>query len=275
VGEYSSKPLQGKRVVVTRATEQSEALVKALREQGAEPLLMPMVTFAPPDDVQAVDEVMRGIERYDWLFLTSQNALRALQERCEKLGVALVHRMRGVRIAVVGPTTAEAAKDAGLSVEHVAASRYGTALAQELAGSVEGKWILLPRSDRADPELVEKLEGLGAKVKEIVVYKTAKPEGKGLEEAEKLVREGAEAVLFFSPSSVVHFRDILGEDRFQAFSRQALFAAIGPVTENALRKAKIERVVMAGDVTVSAVIAALTEYFLAKTVKLPAGAKPK
>jgi uroporphyrinogen-III synthase len=274
VGEYFSRSLRGKRVVVTRAAEQSEALVKALREQGAEPLLMPMVVFAPPENVEAMDEVMRGTERYDWLFLTSQNALRALQERCEKLGVVLPRRMRGVRIAVVGPTTAKAAKDAGLSVEHVAASRYGKALAQELARSIIGKWILLPRSDRADPELVETLKGLGAKVKEIVAYKTAKPEGKVLLEAQKLVREGADAVLFFSPSSVNHFQDILGEDEFQAFSRQALFAAIGPVTENALRKAKIERVVAAGDVTVSAVIAALTEHF-SKTVKLPAGAKPK
>jgi uroporphyrinogen-III synthase len=267
--------LQGKRVVVTRAVEQSEALVKALREEGAEPLLMPMVVFAPPEDVHAVDEVMQGTERYDWLFLTSQNALRALEQRCEKLGVVLAHRMRGVRIAVVGPATAEAAKGAGLSVEHVATSRYGKALAQELSQSIEGKWILLPRSDRADPELVEKLEGWGARVKEIVAYKTAKPEGKSLLEVEKLVREGADAVLFFSPSSVSHFQDILGQDRFQQFSRQALFAAIGPVTEKALRQANIERVVTAGDVTVGAVIVALTEYFLMQTAKLPEGAKPK
>jgi uroporphyrinogen-III synthase len=275
VGEDSSRLLQGKRVVVTRAVEQSEALVKALREEGAEALLIPMVAFAPPEDVDAVDEVMRGTERYDWLFLTSQNALRALEERCERLGVVLANRMRGVRIAAVGPTTAEAAKGAGLSVEHVATSRYGKALVEELSQSIEGKWILLPRSDRADPELVEELEGWGAKVKEIVAYKTAKPEGKTLLEAEKMVREGADAVLFFSPSAVSHFQDILGKDRFQQFSRQALFAAIGPVTEKALRKANIERVVTAGDVTVGAVIAALTEYFMPKSAKLPEGAKPK
>jgi uroporphyrinogen-III synthase len=273
VGEGVPKTLQGKRVVVTRAWEQSEALVKALQEQGAVPLVLPMVAFAPPDDVSALDELLRGTERYDWLFLTSQNALRALQERCEKLGVQLAHRLRGMPVAVVGPATAEVVRGAGLSVGHEAASRYGTALAQELAGRITGKRILLPRSDKANPELVEKLKGLGAQVKEIVAYKTVRPDGEGLAEAEKVVKEGADAVLFFSPSAVGHFQDILGEERFHALSKQALFTAIGPVTEKALRKAKVERVVMADDVTVGAVMARLTEYFSAKGQKLPAGAK--
>jgi uroporphyrinogen-III synthase len=273
VGEDSSKPLQGKRVVVTRALAQSGALVKALREQGATPVVLPMVAFGPPDDPAALDEVLRGSMHFDWLLLTSQNALRALQERCEKLGIDLAHRMRGVCVGVVGPATAEAARSARLSVEHEAASRYGTALAEELTEKISGKQILLPRSDKANPELVAKLEALGAQVKEIVAYKTVRPEGEGLAEAEQVVREGVDAVLFFSPSAVGHFQDILGEERFRALSRQALFTAIGPVTEKALHAANIERVVMAKDVTVDAVIAALTEHFSAKGQKLPAGAK--
>jgi uroporphyrinogen-III synthase len=273
VGEDLAKPLQGKRVVVTRALEQSEALVRALREQEAVPLVVPMVAFAPPDNAEAVDEVIRGTVRYDWVFLTSQNALRALQERCEKLGIDLAHRMRGVSVAVVGPATAEAARIAGLNVEHVAVSRYGTALAQELAGRVAGKKILLPRSDKANPELVEKLEGLGAEVNDIVAYKTVRPEGSGLADAERIVRDGADAVLFFSPSAVGHFQDILGAEKFQEFSQGALFTAIGPVTEKALRNAKVQRVLVASDVTVEAVIALLTEYFSAQGMKLPAGAK--
>jgi uroporphyrinogen-III synthase len=275
VGEKFSGALQGKRVVVTRAAEQSEALVQALREQGAEPVLAPMVVFAPPDDVKAVDAVIQGTEHHDWLLLTSQNALRALQERCERLEVELAQRMRGMRIATVGPATAEATKRAGLNVEYVAATRNGTALAQELSGKIEGKRILLPRSDKANPELVEKLKASGATVNEIIAYKTIPPEGKGLVEAKRAVSEGVDAVLFFSPSAVEHLHDILGEEKFHSLSRQALFAAIGPVTEKALHKAKVERLVMATDVTTAAVIAALTDYFSVNTTKLPAGANPE
>jgi uroporphyrinogen III methyltransferase / synthase len=273
VGEDSSKPLQGRRVVVTRALEQSEPLVKALREQGATAVVLPMVAFAPPDDVEALDDVLRGSAHFDWLLLTSQNALRALQERCEKLGIELAHRMRGVRVGVVGPATAEAARAARLSVEHEASSRYGTALAEELTEKISGKQILLPRSDKANPELVAKLESLGAQVTEIVAYKTVRPQGEGSEATEKAVTEGVDAVLFFSPSAVGHFQDILGEEQFRTLSRHALFTAIGPVTEKALRTAKVERVVMARDVTVDAVIAALSDHLSAKGQKLPAGAK--
>jgi uroporphyrinogen-III synthase len=275
VGEKFSGALQGKRVVVTRAAEQSETLIQALREQGAVPMLAPMVAFAPPDDANALDSLLQGTERYDWLLLTSQNALRALQERCERLGIMLAQRMSGIRIATVGPATAEAAKGASLEVEYVAATRNGAALAQELSGKIEGKRILLPRSDKANPELVEKLEASGATVNEIIAYKTIPPEGKGLVEAKRAVSEGVDAVLFFSPSAVDHLRDILGKEKFHSLSRQALFAAIGPVTEKALHKAKVERVVVAADVTTGAVIAALTEYFSANAAKLPAGANPE
>jgi uroporphyrinogen-III synthase len=273
VDEGPSRTLQGKRVIVTRALEQSEPLVQALREHGALPLVLPMVAFATPEDTTQLDELLRGTDSYDWLLLTSQNALRALQERCEKLNIVLAHRMHGVAVGVVGPATAEAARNAGLKVEHVAATRYGTALAEELGGKLRGKRVVLPRSDRANPELVSKLQEFGAQVREIIAYKTVKPDGEGLAEAQKATRDGADAVLFFSPSAVGHFQDILGEEQFASFSRQAVFTAIGPVTEKALHKANAQRVLVAQDVTVEAVLSALAGYFAAQGRSLPAGAK--
>jgi len=264
VGEDAANWLKGKRVVVTRAAEQNESLVQALREKGAVPVIVPMVAFGPPDDPGLVDEAMQGIEQYEWIFLTSQNALRALQERSEVLGIRLAQRMGGIRIAAVGPATAEAAKNVGLKVEYVALKHQGTAMAKELERKIKGKSILLPRSDRANPELVEQLKGLGAKVKEIVAYKTIRPDEQGLAKAEEMAREGADVVLFFSPSAVHHLQHVLGNEKFLEFSSQALFAAIGPVTEEALRKAKVERVATARDTTVGGVLAALTEYFSAR-----------
>jgi uroporphyrinogen-III synthase len=275
VGEESATSLKGKRVVVTRAEEQSGALVQALRKKGAVPVLAPMVAFGTPDDPAAVDEVLRGMGRYDWVLLTSQNALRALQERSEILGVALVQAMRASKIAAVGPATTESARNAGLSVEYVAERHMGSALVEELAGKIKGKSVLLPRSDRANPELVQKLERLGARVKEIIAYRTVRPAEQALAKAGAMLRDGAEAVLFFSPSAVHQLQEILGNEKFLELSRAALFAAIGPVTEQALRKAKVERVRTAEDTTVDAVLEVLTDYFTASELKLPAGAKPK
>jgi uroporphyrinogen-III synthase len=74
---------------------------------------------------------------------------------------------------------------------------------------------------------------------------------------------------------VHHLQEILGNEKFLALSRAALFTAIGPVTEEALRKAKVERVRTAEDATVGAVLEALTDYFRASELKMPAGVKPK
>jgi len=274
VVEDSATPLKGKRVVVTRAAEQSEQLVQALREKGAVPVTVPMVAFGLPDDPSSLDEAIRGLRSYDWIFLTSQNAFRALQERSQFLKLSLADVMAGVRIAAVGPATAETAENVGLKVEYVAVKHQGVSLAEELAEKIRGKRVLLPRSDRANPELVEKLGRLGAHVKEIVAYKTIRPDDQDVSKAKKLLQQGADAVLFFSPSAVHHLQELLGNEKFQELSRRSVFAAIGPVTEEALRKAKIERVVVAQDTTVAAALAALMEFFSHPGKSLPAGVKP-
>jgi uroporphyrinogen-III synthase len=275
VGEERKNSLQGKRVVVTREEEQSKALVQALREKGAVPLLAPMVAFGLPDHPGLVDEAIRRMEQYAWVFLTSQNALRALQERSEFLGMPLARVARTSKIAVVGPVTAAAVRNAGLNVEYVAVKHQGTALAEELAEEIRDKSVLLPRSDRANPELVAKLEQLGARVTEIVVYKTMRPDEQILAKAEKTLREGADAVLFFSPSAARHLKDLLGNREFLALSERALFAAVGPVTEESLRDAQVARVKVAEDTSVGAVLAVLVDYFAASELKQPAGEKSK
>lgn len=273
MGEKASS-LAGKRVVVTRAAEQCEVLVKALEEQGAEAVVVPMMAFAPPDDLRPLDEAIREVGRCDWLLLTSQNALRALQERGESLGIRLTEATAKVKIAAVGPATAEAAEHAGFHVEYVAVKHQGTTMAEELAERVCGKDVLLPQSDRANPELLKKLKELGASVKEVVAYRTVQPDEKSVARAKQVLSDAADAVLFFSPSAVHHLQDILGTEKFQELSRRALFTAIGPVTEKALRQTKIVRVAMARDTTVGAVIGILQDYFSAN-VRLPAGANPK
>jgi uroporphyrinogen III methyltransferase/synthase len=269
----SSNALMGKRVVVTRAAEQSVHLMEALRDKGAVPVVLPMVAFGPPDDAAELDRAIVGLGSYDWIFLTSQNALRALQERGRFLKMDLQEAMGGIRIAAVGPATAEAVESAGLQVAYVAAKHTGVSLAEELANEVKGRRVFLPRSDRANPELVEKLRGLGVQVTEVVAYRTIHPDKENAGRVAAVVRGGVDAILFFSPSAVHHFQELLGIENFVELSRRSAFAAIGPVTAGALRKAKIERVLLSQDTTVTAVISALANYFSQAGTRQPAGVK--
>jgi len=271
VGEEASAVLKGKRVVVTRGAEQSQPLVRALRERGAVPVVMPMVAFAPPEDTTRLDEVIRHLALYDWIFLTSQNAVRAIQERCQLLHVNLARAGLGIKVAAVGESTAESAEAAGLAVTYVATKHQGVSLAEELADQVNTRHVLLPRSDKANPELVESLNRCGAHVSEVIAYRTLRPGNAERTAAEAVFREGADAVLFFSPSAAHHLQEMLGAEKFLELSRRTLFAAIGPVTGKALRAAKVAHLVQARDTTVSAVLEALAETFSRGDSEIPAG----
>jgi uroporphyrinogen-III synthase len=273
VAERFANALSGKRVAITRAAEQSQPLLAALREQGAQPILLPMVAFAPPDDLPALDDSLCRLREYHWVFFTSQNAVRALQERSEQLKVSLRDAIGTAQIAAVGPATAEAARAAGLAIAYVAKEHNGVALAQELQAEVRGKRVLLPRSDRANHDLVETLQRLGAHVTEIIAYKTLRPASDDTHNLENILQDVPDAVLFFSPSAVHHLRELLGPQQFHNLAVKSAFAAIGPVTERALREAGVQRLVVASDASASAILDSLANFFVNSGHSLPAGVK--
>jgi len=269
----SSKPLAGKRVMVTRAAEQSQTLVEALREAGAEAVVVPLVAFAAPEDTRELDRYLQGGSKFDWVFFTSQNAVRAVEERCAALGRKQAFTQ--AKIAAVGPTTAEAVHSAGLHLDHVSKVHNGVAMAEELSGKVRGKRVFVPRSDRANPDLIAALERNGAQVVAVVAYKTVAGEADPRQMEEIAAKKSVDAVLFFSPSAVRHLRELLGVENFRNFGQQAAFVAIGPVSEGALKEEGVERVLMAADTTVVASIAALADFFSKVGQVQPAGAKPR
>jgi uroporphyrinogen-III synthase len=273
VAERFANALSGKRVVITRAAEQSQTLLSALREQGAQPILLPMIAFAPPDDLRPLDDFLHHVGEYDWVFFTSLNAVHAVEKRSEQLKISLRDAFGTAQIAAVGPATAEAARAAGLVVTYVAKEHNGVALAQELQAEVRGTRVLLPRSDRANHDLVETLQRLGAHVTEIIAYKTLRPASDDTHNLENILQDVPDAVLFFSPSAVHHLRELLGPQSFLNLAEKSAFAAIGTVTERALRGAGVPRLIVASDTSVSAILDSLANFFVNSGHSLPAGVK--
>jgi uroporphyrinogen-III synthase len=273
VAELASTALRGRRVVITRSLEQCDALADALRQSGAEPVLLPMVKFAPPDGFAALDDALRHADDFDWLLLTSQNASRAVQERCVVLDLPIAQIFAGVKVAAVGPASAQAARAAGLNVVYVASKYQGVALANELGVRLKGKRVFLPRSNRANQDLVEALAGHGANVKEVIAYKTGLPPENEIVKIRVEMNRGVDAVLFFSPSAVKHLRAVLGQGEFVKLSETCSFAAIGPVTEDALRETGVKRIVVAKNATAPALLSELTRHFEAAPQSISAGAK--
>jgi uroporphyrinogen-III synthase len=254
-------PLAGRRIVITRAPEQAGELAAQLRGLGAEVLLLPTVSFAPPEDWAPLDEAIRRLATFEWVLLTSQNAVRYFCQRCAELGVKAAGAGGQPRYAAVGPATAKAAAENGIVIAHTARQFRGEALARELAAELKGKSVLLPRSDRARPDLPQALRAAGATVVDVVAYRTM-PAARADADVLGKVRAGqADVIAFASPSAFEHLREELGADEMRTLSHMAAFAAIGPVTGKAIREDGCEVAMEAAESTGEGLVRAIAEYF--------------
>jgi len=261
VAEPLPSPLTGKRIVITRAALQSSELVEKLYNSGAIPILLPLVTFAAPVDYAPLDSVLLQWSRFDWVMFTSAYAVQAVMSRAERKGRILARNAPPPRIAVVGPATKDKAESAGFRIEHAAQTHLGTALAEELRDRVRNKRVLLPRSDRASPDLPSALRNFGADVTEVIAYRTLRPTDADQERLARVARGEADAILFFSPSAVHNFLELSGRKQLNILQDRIAMAAIGPVTAKALREAGVHRIVQAAEATPAAVLQALESRF--------------
>jgi len=260
----AARPLEGKRVVVTRSVEQARDLMARLENMGAIVLLFPAVSFSEPSDTAKLDRAIRSLAGFDWILFTSANAVRFFAGRCRKLGVEPSEEGNYL-CAAVGPATASAVAAEGFSVDHVAQEFLGSALARELSVSLAGKQILLPRSERARPDLPEALKTVGAAVTEVVAYHTG---GVGAIDpgVKRAIRDAqVDVISFFSPSAIVNMRADLGEEVLSRLGAKAALAAVGPVTAAALRSAGLPVAIEAPLATAESMAAAIANYFSRST----------
>jgi uroporphyrinogen-III synthase len=260
--DKANQPLEGKRVVVTRAPEQAGELVRSLEAMGADVLLLPTVGFAPPEDWGAVDAAIGRLSEFDWILFTSQNAVRFFAQRRRELSPAGTLRgPNGPKVAAVGPATAETAKLEGFSVDYVAKNYSGEGLAAELAGSIHGRRVLLPRSDRGDERLPSMLREAGATVTELIAYRTAAPESPDSEILGCVKRAEIDAIVFASPSAFHNLCDLIPAGELAELSDRVQFAAIGPTTARAMKESGVRVAVQANESSAASLADAIGKYY--------------
>jgi uroporphyrinogen-III synthase len=206
------------------------------------------------------------MDSFDWIIFTSANAVQAVERRRQQLARDLGLPPAQPRTAAVGPATAEEAEHAGFSVDYVAINHSGAGLAEELKHELAGRKVFLPRSDRANAELPAALRKRGALVTELIAYRTLPPSEADRESVKESLKDGVDGILFFSPSAVHHFVELLGRERLEALQGRAVMVAIGPTTARALSAAGVQRIARAADTTAEAVVESL-EGHLARTHK--------
>jgi uroporphyrinogen-III synthase len=232
-------------VVVTRAPGQAGQLARLLKEAGADPLEFPVIAIAPPPDAAPLRAALERLDSYEWLVLTSANGvLHGLGQQRPFTG----------GIAAVGPATAAALRELGWPVDWMPDEARGAALAEELPLR-HGERVLILRSDLADGALASRLRARGARVDDVVAYRTV-PRQEPSPELRRLFKEGTvDAVVLMSPSAVDGLLNACGVDA-ALYARAALVSA-GPTTSDRIRARGLALGAEAATPTPEAMIAAL------------------
>jgi uroporphyrinogen III methyltransferase/synthase len=233
---FESRPLFGKRVLITRTRKQASVLARLLADEGAIPIELPSIEIEPSADPAAVDAATARLAAgdYAWVVFTSANAVeewfRHLSERDldarafghfrgsgiqpdEPRGSGIQPDQGGTRVAAIGPATAEALASRGIRPDLIPPEYVAESILEamkphlvtfnfQLSTSNSSPRILLPRAENARPELPDGLRALGAEVDEVTLYRAAVPTDAPAEALEMLRRGEIDIVTFTSSSTV-------------------------------------------------------------------------
>jgi uroporphyrinogen III methyltransferase / synthase len=232
---FESRPLFGKRVVVTRTREQSSELARQLAALSADVLEIPTIKIVPTDRKADLADAMLELNSYDWIVFTSPNGVTMFFEAFFKAFEDL-RDIGGVRIAAVGPATAAKLRELHLKVDLMPDEYLAVKIAGALAKyeSIENLKILLLRAEMATPELPQALEALGGIVDDVACYQTV-PESEDLNgAAARLLEEGADWLTFTSSSTVENFHARFDLPALLKKFPKIKIASIGPETTKKL-----------------------------------------
>lgn len=260
--ETPPSPLHGKRIVITRTPEQSTTLTAQLRALGATPISVPTICIEPLADLTALDAALQALARYDWLIVTSANAVAIIGERLGAAGLT-PKDLQHLPIAAVGPATTDALHAYGLTPAFVPERFEGEEIAtglQARVGELRGLRILLPQAAIARSQLAEALTQQGAVVDVIPIYQTLPATFTAAALCE--LQQGVDAITFTSGSTVRNFMQGLAASNLpSALVQNAAIACIGPQTAAAAQDLGLPVALIATEATVGGLVDVLVAHF--------------
>lgn len=251
----ATAPLAGVRIAVTRAGERGGPLAQALRTVGATVHEVPLTRIESLDPTPLL-EAVDALARYQWVLLTSVNAVEHLASAVTS--AISMAQLRARKIAVVGAATADAVAQRGWTPTLMPERFHAEALVDAMASrtDVDGARMLYPAAQGARDVLPNGLRALGAIVDVIPVYRSA-VDAEGQSRMKSLaMSNGLDLVTVAAPSAVDALLDALPAE----YARRLPVACIGPVTARAARLAgfpvKVESTAATAEGLVKSIIAA-------------------
>ncbi len=243
--EPTSSVLAGRRIVVTRAAEQADELAELLQQNGAIPVVIPLIEIE--SSPAALEELaMHAGNDFDWLIVTSPNGANCVLQPAIRLP-------ERTQVAAIGTATAAALRAGGVEVAFVPEVQSAAGLLAEfpaVARKASGRVLIVQAAD-AEPTLAAGLAAQHVLVTVVAPYRTVPAR---VNAGQQLAALSADAVLFASGSAARAWADVFGD------STPPVVVAIGPQTAAAATDAGLKVSIVAADHSLSGMVEALERH---------------
>jgi uroporphyrinogen III methyltransferase/synthase len=228
-----TRPLAGRRVLVTRAVDDARETVERLEAMGAEAVVAPVIeirALTGPADERAMKDAIAALSTYDWVAFTSANGVDRFVRALSSAGKD-ARAFGPARIAALGPGTAGALERHSLLPDRIASEQHGEGLAAALLRDARpGQRVLLPRARVARDVLPDALRAAGVDVHVLPIYETVAATRESFRPvADAFLAGSIDAVTLASSSAARHLVALLGDDAIRLLSA-VIVASIGPIT---------------------------------------------
>jgi uroporphyrinogen III methyltransferase/synthase len=253
---FERRPLFGKRILVTRASDKADTFAEQLEALGADVEQLPVIELGPVKQNGLFRQAVREMPKADWVFFTSPEGIgwfaRALKPYRKDL-----RWLSGCHIGAIGPKTAAAIEEWGLRVDFVPKQFSQEGILKDFPRRVlRGKRALILSAEGSREVLAQGLREQGMQVRKIPIYRTVAPRTvKGMVTA--LFQRPFDAVTVTSASCVEHLFEMLKASGKGPLFRRLRFASIGPVTSSRVRAHGGRVVVEANPSTIEGLVRAL------------------
>jgi uroporphyrinogen III methyltransferase/synthase len=262
------KPLAGRKILITRARDQSGEFATQLKDLGAEVIEFPTIQIVPPLRRKELDRAIDRLNSYDWILFTSANGVNFFWQRLRKKGKRRLPL--SLKICAIGPATAHHLKEKKISVDYMPKEFVAESILKGFDKmEVVGKRILLARAKKARDVLPRGLIKMGADVDVVEVYRAVKPKAGSKRLKKILAEETIDAVAFTSSSTVDHFVELLKKEDLKHLLKKIAIACIGPVTAKTAKEWGMRVQIQPREYTVPALTQAIAAYFASHPSPLP------
>jgi uroporphyrinogen-III synthase len=229
-------------VISTRPGGESDPLIARLRADGWRVAAIPTVTTVAAPSGGRLDVAARRTERYDWIVLTSRFGVECFGDAAERGGRMSLEGGPHRGWVAVGRATAAALREHCARPIIVPELEVSAAIVALLVdqGRLDGARVLLARADAANADLPLLLRKRGARVDDLIAYRTVVAPPASVEPLTRALADPDLAAIVVASGSAVRGLVALAAasgPEATARIRAVPLVSIGPSTSQAVRDA--------------------------------------